>query len=167
MKEYAIENGDKVEKYHVAILFNKGTSSVPNWIQLAKSTENTISMNAETEDVDYIVDKNPTTLIKRYKPSLNNPLVMVKGSDDYEYFWPKFYNMPTGADANGEMLIVFMNEKDESGKYAAWKTNVTFVLETLDPVNSQLTLTTQVNGTIEAGLVTVTEGTPSFTPSEE
>lgn len=162
MIEYGIENGDKVEKYHVAILFNKGTKDAPIWIQLAKSTENTISMNSETEDVDFIVDKNPTTILKRYKPQLSNPLYLYKGSEDYEYFWPIFYNMPTGADANGEMLVVFMNEKT-GDKYAAWKCNVTFVLDNLDPANSQLTLTTQINGTIEKGSVTVTEGEPTFT----
>lgn len=161
MREYPIADGDKVEKYHVAILFNKGTKALPDWVQLAKATENTITMNAETEDVDFITDKNPTTLIKRYKPSLSNPLTLFKGSPDYEYFWPKFYNMPTGADANGEILIVFMNEKN-SDAYDAWKCETTFVLDNLDPVNSQLTFTTQLNGTIEKGTVTIEEGVPTF-----
>lgn len=166
MKEFSIADGDKVEKVHVAILFNSGTSLSPTWVQLSKSTENTITMNAETEDVDFITDKNPTTLIKRYKPSLNNPLTLFKGEADYEYFWPKFYGMPTGADANGEMLIVFMNEKDDDGNYAAWKADVTFVLDNLDPVNSQLTINTQVNGTITLGSVAVTGGTPAFTAAD-
>lgn len=170
MLEYGIENGDKVEKYHIAILFNKGTKDAPNWIQLSKATENTINLNAETQEFDYIVDKNPTTLIKKYKPSMSNPLTMVKGSPDYEYFWPKFYKLPTGADAGGECLIVFMNEPTSvSGggvKYDAWNCDVTFTLETLDPVNSQLTLTTQFNGTIIAGSVTVADGVPTFTPAE-
>lgn len=162
MVEFGIENGDKVEKVHVAILFNKGTAELPNWIQLSKSTENTISMNAETEDLDFIVDKNPTTVIKRYKPSLNNPLTMFKGSPDYEYFFPIFYKMPTGTQANGEMLVVFMNEETE-GEYLAWKANCTFVLDNLDPVNSQLTINTQVNGTVSFGTVTVADGVPTFT----
>lgn len=163
MKEYTIADGDKVEKYHVALLFNSGTSASPTWVQLSKSTENTITMNAETEDLDFITDKNPTTIIKRYKPSLSNPLTLYKGSEDYTFFWEKFYNMPTGADANAEMLVVFMNEKDSDDKYKAWKCDVTFVLDNLDPVNSQLSMTTQVNGTITLGTVTVTEGVPTFT----
>lgn len=167
MVEYKAADGDKLEKVHVAILFNAAMGEEsPSWVQLSKSTENTITMNAETEDLDFIVDKNPTTIIKRYKPSLNNPLTCYKGSPDYEYFWPKFYNMPTGADANGEMLIVFMNDEDSSGNYKAWKCGVTFVLDNLDPVNSSLTMTTQVNGTVEKGTVKVTGGTPAFTPAE-
>lgn len=166
MVVYHAENGDKIEKVHIAILFNKGTESAPEWVQLAKSTENTITMNAETEDLDFIVDKNPTTIIKRYKPSLNNPLTLYKGSPDYEYFWPKFYNMPTGADANGDMLIVFMNEEN-TGKFDAWRAGVTFVLDNLDPVNSSLTMTTQVNGTIVKGTVEIAEGVPTFTPAAD
>ena len=162
MKEYAIANGDKVEKYHIALLFNAGTKSERDWKQLCKATENTISLNPETEDLDFIVDKAPTTVIKRYKPSLNNPLTLYKGEDDYEYFWPKFYNLPTGSDANGEMLIVFMNEKN-TGKYDAWLCDVTYVLDSLDPVNSTLTCTTNINGTITKGTVTISEaGVPTF-----
>lgn len=158
MVEYGIENGDKVEKYHVALLFKDGA----NWKQIAKATENTISLNAETEDLDFIVDKSPTTIIKRYKPSLNNPLTLYKGDDDYNYFWPKFYNLPTGASANGEFLIVFLNEPTGNHKYAAWKCDVTYVLDSLDPVNSQLTFTVNVNGTTDRGQVTVTSGVPTF-----
>lgn len=165
MKVYDIKDGDKVEKYHIAILFNKGTKLAPNWIQLSKATENTINLNAETEEVDYITDKNPTTLIKKYKPTMANPLIMVKGSEDYEYFWPKFYALPTGADANGECLVIFLNEEND-GVYDAWKADVTFTIETLDPVNSQLTINTQFNGTIEPGTVAITEGVPTFTPAD-
>lgn len=166
MKEFEIANGDKLEKFHVALLFNKGTSEVPSWVQLCKATENTITLNAESEDYDFIVDKSPTTLIKRYKPSLSNPLTLFKGEEDYNYFWEMFYNLPTGAGSQGEMLIVFMNEKESSHTYKAWKCDVTYILESLDPVNSQLTCTTQINGTIAKGTVTVAEGVPTFTEEE-
>lgn len=158
MKEFEIANGDKVEKVHVALLFKNNGS----WVQLAKATENTVNLNPETENVDFIVDKNPTTLIKKYKPSLNNPLTMFKGEPDYECFFNMFYNLPTGADANGEVLVVYMNEKVATHQYKAWRCDATFVLENLDPVNSQLTVTTQFNGTIDRGTVTVTNGVPTF-----
>lgn len=166
MVEYKMKDGDKLEKVHVAILFNSGSSDSPTWVQLAKATDNTITLNAETEDLDYIVDKNPTTIIRRFKPSINAPLTCYKGSPDYEYFWQKFYDLPTGADANGEVLVVFMNDEDSEGNYKAWKCPVTFVLDNLNPVDSSLTMTTQFNGTIVKGTVKVTSGTPAFTPAE-
>lgn len=163
MKTYSIADGDKVEKYHIALLFNKSkTAGTYDWAQLAKATENSISLNPETEDLDFIVDKNPTTVVKKYKPSLSNPLTLYKGNEDYEFFWPLFYNLPTGAEANGKMLIVFMNEENTS-KYDAWLCDVTYVMDSLDPTNSQLSFTTNINGTIEKGTVTVSDGKPTFT----
>lgn len=166
MREYDIVNGDKVEKYHVALLLNAGTSASPRWIQLAKATENTINLNSETEDKEFIVDKIPTTLLKQYKPSMNNPLTLFKGEEDYEFFWDKFYNLPTGDGASGEVLIVFMNEPTGNHKYKAWKSGATFVLDNLDPVNSQLTMAINFNGTPYRGEVTVTDGNPVFVSDE-
>lgn len=168
MREYPIANGDKVEKYHIALLFNKGTAESPIWVQLAKAQENSISLNAETEDVEFIVDKNPTTLIKKYKPSLNNPLTLFKGEEDYDYFFNTlFYNLPTGAAADSQLLIVYMNEKVAEHQYKAWKCGCTFVLDNIDPVNSQLTCTTNCNGTIDRGTVTITNGVPAFESDED
>lgn len=168
MNTYAIADGDKVEKYHIALLFDASSTDTPEWKQLAKATSNSISLNAETEDLDFIVDKSPTTIIKRYKPSLSSQsLTLYKGEDDYDFFFPKFYNLPTGADANGKMLIVFMNESttvSSTTKFDAWLCDVTYVLETLDPVNSSLTFTVNINGTITQGKVEVdSSGDPTFT----
>lgn len=163
MVEYAIADGDKVEAKHVALLFNSGTKTEPTWVQLSKSTENTISPNPETEERKFITDENPRTLITRYSPELNNPLTLFKGEADYEYFWPKFYGLPTGAGAETEILVVFMNEKDTSGNYDAWKSDATLIMGDLDPNNSQLTFTVKFGGTIERGTVKVTSGTPAFT----
>ena len=169
MKEYGIESGDKVEKVHVALLFNKSKTSTPDWVQLAKATENTITMNAETESYDFITDKNPTTLIKKFSPQLTESLTLFKGEEDYNYFFDLFYNMPTGADAQGEILVVFMNEYTETGSgetkvknYKAWKSACTYVLDNLDPVNSQLNFSVQFNGTVAKGSVTIEDGEPTF-----
>jgi len=163
MKEYAIATGDKVEAKHVALLFNSGTKDSPTWVQLSKSTENTISPNPETEERKFITDENPRTLITRYSPELNNPLTLFKGEEDYAYFWPKFYDLPTGSGAETEILVVFMNEKDSDDKYDAWRSDVTLIMGDLDPNNSQLSFTVKFGGTITKGKVTVTSGTPSFT----
>jgi len=170
MTVYPIVDGDKVEKYHVAILFDKSTTDTPDYIQLCKATENTISLNPETEDRDYINMKTKETLVKSYKPSLSNPLTLIKGEDDYEYFWPKFYKLPTGAGANGKMLVVFTNEYTETGAgeskkrvYDAWLCNTTFIMQSLDPNNSQLTFDTNINDYV-TGTVEIVSGDPTFTP---
>jgi len=170
MVVYPISNGDKVEKYHVGILFDKSTTDTPDYIQLCKATENTINLNPETEDRDFINMKTKETLVKSYKPSLSNPLTLVKGDADYEYFWPKFYKLPTGASAKGKMLVVFTNEYTESGSgesatvtYDAWLCDTTFIMQTLDPVNSQLTFDTNINNWVEGTVTIDSDGKPTFT----
>ena len=160
-----LEEGGQVKKYHVAILSNAGTSASPSWIQISKSTDNTITMNAETVDRDFIVDTSATTILDRYKPSLNEPITLFKGEEDYEFFWEKFYNMATGDDAMGEVLVVFMNEEsgDEGTTFKAWKSNATFVCSDFNPVESTLTFDINFNGTVAKGTATVTEGVVSFT----
>lgn len=164
MKINTLADGEQLKKYHVALLVNKGTSDKPEWVQIEKSTDNTITMNAETEDRDYIVDVNPTTILTKYKPSLSEPITLYKGNPDYEFFWSKFYNMDVGSSAVSEILVVFMNEEPVSGKFNAWKCSCACVCDNLNPVDSTLTFTINFNGTVAKGYVEVDDsGNPSFT----
>lgn len=167
MKINTLAEGEQLKKYHVALLVNKGTSAKPEWVQIEKSTDNTITMNAETEDRDYIVDVNPTTILTKYKPSLSEPITLYKGNPDYEFFWSKFYNMDVGSSAVSEILVVFMNEEPASGKFRAWKCSCACVCDNLNPVDSTLTFTINFNGTVAKGYVEVDEsGNPGFTEGD-
>ena len=68
----ALDAGTMIKKYHVALFLNGGTTTGPEWKQIKKSTDNTITMNAETQTFDYITDESPTTEINRYAPSLSS-----------------------------------------------------------------------------------------------
>jgi len=103
----AVSDGTMLKKHHVGLWINGGTYEDPKWVRIKKSTENTITMNAETREVDYIVDENPTTILDKYKPSLSQPIVMYKGEPDFEFVFDKFFKQSVGADAEGEVLIVF------------------------------------------------------------
>lgn len=170
MKINTLEKGEQVKKYHVALLLNSGTSENPSWVQIEKSTDNTITMNAETEDRDFIVDVNPTTVLTKYKPSLSEPITLYKGNPDYEYFWKKFYKMDVGNSAVTEILVVFMNETGEKNTdaYEAWKCECACVCDNLNPVDSTLTFTINFNGTVSIGYVTVgsEDGIPTFSETE-
>lgn len=171
MKVNTLAEGEQLQKYHVALLMNKGTSSAPSWVQIEKSTDNTITMNAETEDRDFIVDTSPTTELKRYKPSLSEPVTLYKGNPDYEMLWDDFYNQKVGSSAVHELLVVFMNEtgtgSDDETTYKAWKYEAAFVLDNLNPVDGILTVSINCNGTVALGSVTVSSsGEPTFTAAE-
>ena len=158
----ALDAGTMIKKYHVALFLNGGTESAPEWKQIKKSTDNTITMNAETQTFDYITDEAPTTEINRYAPSLSQPITMYKGEPDYEFVFGKFFNQAVGAAAHSEILIVFYGA-DVSSAYKAWKASCILQIDNMNPVESTITATITFNGTTEKGTVVVTNGIPVFT----
>lgn len=151
-----------IKKYHVALFLNGSTTSVPDWKQIKKSTDNTITMNAETQSFDYIVDEAPTTEINRYAPSLSQPITMYKGEDDYEFVFDKFFDQAVGADAHSEILIVFYGA-DAASAYKAWKASCILQIDNMNPVESTITATITFSGTTDKGTAVVTDGVPVFT----
>lgn len=159
MAEMAV--GTMVKKFHELFFINAGTASVPVWKQIKKATDNTISMNAETSVRDYIVDESPTTVLERYAPGMSFPITMYKGEEDYEYFYTKFFNLHTGADAETEIL--FVDYAHGSTSFNAWKANCVVVIDTVNPVESTITANITINGTVDTGTATVTAGVPVYT----
>ena len=150
-----------IKKYHVALFLNGGTETVPVWKQIKKSTDNTITMNAETQTFDYITDESPTTEINRYTPSLSQPVTMYKGEPDYEFVFGKFFNQAVGAAAHSEILIVFYGA-DVASAYKAWKASCILQIDNMNPVESTITATITFNGTTDKGTAVVTNGVPVF-----
>ena len=106
-------------------------------------------MNAETREVDYIVDENPTTILDKYKPSLSQPIVMYKGEPDFEFVFDKFFKQSVGADAEGEVLIVFYGADGSTGRAKAWRSKCIFTIDSLNPVDSTITVGIDFAGTTE------------------
>ena len=157
-----------IKKHQIAVFINTGTSEVPAWKRIKKSTELTISMDPQTEDVDYIADESPTTELTQYKPSIEQPLKMIEGEPDFEAVWDYFYNMKTGEDAKTQYLIVFMFDKDGSGvdaKYKAWSGDAIISCSELNAVDSELNFELMFGGTVKKGTVTVTGTAPDYVPS--
>lgn len=156
----------KLVQSHMVIPFlNNGTKESPEWIQIKKTTDFSQSLNAETEDRKYINDKIATTEVLRYKPSESINLTMYKGEEDFELFFDLYKKLPTGDDAKKQILIVFLGadeDYDEEKQYDAQLSNCTLVMDTMDSVNSTLSVNINHNGTPEWGKVTFTDGVPSF-----
>ena len=162
----ALAAGTMIKKFHVALFLNTGTDVSPVWKQIKKSTDNTISMNPETQTFDYIVDESPTTEIDRYAPSLSQPLTMYKGEADYEFIFGKFFDQASGADAHSQILIVFYGA-DVSSEYKAWKCDCVLAMDNMNPVESTITVNITFNGTTDKGTAAVTAGVPVFTSTAQ
>ena len=159
-----------IKKHQIGLFLNTAASgaSSPSWTRIKKSTELTISLDPETEDVDYIADESPTTELKQYKPSIEQPLKMIKGEPDFEAVWPRFYDLKTGDEAKMDVLVVFIFDKEGTGataKHKAWKTRALVTFSELNAVDSQLSFNISFGGTIERGTCTLTGTAPDLVPT--
>ena len=153
---------EMVKKYHVA-LFIKDDND--NWVRVKKSTAFELSLNPETQDYDYLTDQNPTTELLRYKPSLSQAITMYKDEPDYEIVFSKFYKLDTGSQAKTDILIVFMLMGDSTNGYKAWKNEAVLTVQSMNTVDSTITVDINFGGTIERGtcLPDPTTHAPVFT----
>ena len=158
-----------IKKHQIALFFDSGTEpSSPTWKRIKKSTELTLSFNPETEEFDYIADENPTTELTKYAPSLEQPLKMYEDEPDFNFFWEKCYNLPTGTSAKVPMLIVFMFGASGSGpeaEYKAWKVDCMVSFNEMNGVDSELNFELLFGGNIDRGTVTVTGSSPDYVPT--
>lgn len=160
-----MDDGTKIKKFHNLVFINGGTPTVYDWKQIRKATDNAVTMNAETTEYDYIVDESPTLVLEKYKPGMSFPITMYKGEADYEFFYDKFYNLKTGADAESKILLIDYAHGTTS--YNAWLADCVVVIDSMNPVESTITANITMNGTIVQGTATVTAGVPVFTAATE
>ena len=71
--------GSLINRTKIAPFINRGTESVPDWLQLKKSTSFNLSLNPVTKTYSFISEENEVEEITGYKPSLPQEIVMFKG----------------------------------------------------------------------------------------
>lgn len=165
----AVTNPKLIKKHLIKPFLNGGTVQVPSWTQIKKATEFSRSMNPVTEERDYISDEHPTTEVMDYKPSEGLTITMYKGEEDFELLYRLYKERAIGADAQRELLIVYLFdsvEADDTIYYYAEKTNASITVDELNSSGSTLTATVYENGTATRGYVTIVDGSPEFTAGE-
>ena len=156
-----------IKKHLIGLFVNTAASGTAAFKRIKKSTELTLAMNPETEDYDYIADENPTTELSQYRPEIEQPLKMIKGEDDFEYFWDMFYEMKVGEEAKTDALVIFMfDSTEQSGTtyYKAWKVKTTVIFNEMNAVDSELNFNLNFAGNVIKGYASVhSSGSPTFT----
>lgn len=150
------------------------------WKRIMFSTAFSLSMNAETKTYSYISSDTDEEEVVSYKPSLNQSIVMHKGSDDYEYFFDMLFRRPVGSDAHKDVLIVFYQERlkdtdplcqketGDSGAetsiptWKAWEVDSVVKLNTLNTVDQTIEVDLSFNS-IKEGVMSVKGGKEVFT----
>ena len=154
-----------VKKHQIALFLNTSTTGTAAYKRIKKSTELTISLNPETVDYDYIADESPTTELDKYKPSINQPLTMYEGEDDFDYIFSLFKNMSVGNDAKTKVMVVFMFDGDATNGYTAWESDCVISITEMNGVASTITFSILFGGTVSKGTATISAGVPTFTES--
>lgn len=157
-----VPDGAKVKKHHVLYMINEGTAEAADWTRIGKSTESTITMNAETEQFDYIDQAVPTTDLVRYAPSFSHPITAYKGEPDFDFAWRMFYNLEVN-QAKKDFLIIYQNSEPTADTWEAWAGNVLCVVDSADWVAGIVTMSFSINGEPKLGTVVITDGEPVFT----
>lgn len=155
-----------IKKHLIRPFLNKGTSEVPDWVQIKKATEFTRAMNPQTEERDYIADEHPTTEVMDYKPSENLSITMYKGEPDFELFYDLYKKRAIGSEAQKEFLLVYIFDSstvESKTYYYAEKTNASVTVEELNASGKSLACNVYENGTPVKGYVTIENGEPTFT----
>ena len=160
------EQTQLIKKHLIRPFLNKGTSTVPSWVQIKKATEFTRAMNPQTEERDYIADEHPTTEVMDYKPSENLSITMYKGEPDFELFYDLYKKRAIGSEAQKEFLLVYIFDSstvESTTYYYAEKTNASVTVEELNASGKSLACNVYENGTPVKGYVTIEGGAPTFT----
>lgn len=155
-------------KKHLFALFILDKAS-SKWIRIRKATELNRSMNAVTEEYDYIADEFPTTEVTSYKPSEPVAVKTFKGAPDFDLLYDIYKKRATGADAHFDILSVYMFDSATSGNktyYYAEKEDSTLTIDSWDVSGTSLSANIAHNGTPLKGYVEITEGQPVFTEGD-
>ena len=160
------EQTQLIKKHLIRPFLNKGTSELPDWVQIKKATEFTRAMKPQTEERDYIADEHPTTEVMDYKPSENLSVTMYKGEPDFELFYDLYKKRAIGSEAQKEFLLVNIFDSstvETKTYYYAEKTNASVTVEELNATGKSLSCNIYENGTPVKGYVTIENGVPTFT----
>ena len=155
-----------IKKHLIRPFLNKGTSELPDWVQIKKATEFTRAMNPQTEERDYIADEHPTTEVMDYKPSENLSVTMYKCEPDFELFYDLYKKRAIGSEAQKEFLLVNIFDSstvESTTYYYAEKTNASITVEELNATGKSLSCNVYENGTPVKGYVIIENGKPTFT----
>ena len=127
------------------------------WKRIDYSTIFELTMNEQTEDMDYICFENAVTEVKSNKPELPQEIAIYEGNPIYDFMFGEFFNMPTGAQCKVPFLLCFGGTDKK-----AWRGMATITSKVLNTVDGKITFTIAMGGDIEKGTYTIEDGAPTF-----
>ena len=161
-------NEKKIKRSLFATFINTTPSGESNtYVRMGKGvTEQKISYNPTVNSEQYIDEDSATSSVDGYAPSINTPQTCYKDEAVFEYIDKLRRDRAIGADAETDILLVYMYASVTGGGYEAEKNKVAISIEEFggsaaDPVS--ITYTLNFVGDPVKGTAAVSAGTVTFT----
>ena len=156
----------KIKRSEFAAFLNTNPGSTPTYSRMGKGiTGQTISYNPATTSETYINEDAATTSIDSYAPSINTPQTCYAGEPVFEYVDGLRRSRAVGADAETDILLVYIYANEGSNAYAAEKCKAAISIEEFGGdggAPTSITYTINLNGDPEIGTATITDGSVTF-----
>ncbi len=157
----------KLKRTQFATFLNTGGKSEV-WSRFGKGvTSQSVAYNPTVNTEQYIDEDNATSSLDAYAPTINTPHTAYKGDPIFEYVDRLRRARAIGDDAIGEILMVYIYDKDETtGAYGAERQKVSISITDFGgDAGSPLSITYDLGfvGDPVQGTVTINDGVVAFT----
>ncbi len=160
-----------VERYKKLAFLNitpvKGENTSYDWAIVGRGIEELeVTYNAQKKTTKYIIDKNATTRINGYQPSIDAEQIAYFGDECFDFVDDIRYNMKTGDEATTQILLVDKYKEVSEGNFRAQVFDCTISINSDGgPADddSKVNYTIDINGDPINGTVAIANGVPTFT----
>lgn len=158
----------KVKRSEFATFLNTTPSEdTATWVRFGKGiTSQTISYNPETTSETYIDEDSGTTTIDSYAPTMDGAQTAYAGDGVFDYIDGLRQARAVGADAETEVLLIYIYDVGTGSAYKAEKQNVSIQIDDFGGEgggNVSINYTVNFVGESTTGTATITSGVPTFT----
>ena len=159
-----------VERYKKLAFLNitpiKGSNTSYDWAIIGHGIEELqVTYNSQKKTTKYIINKNATTRVNGYQPSIDAEQIAYYGDECFDFVDDIRYNMKTGDDAKTQILLVDKYKEESPGKFRAQVFDcVVSINNDGGPADddSKVSYTIDINGEPINGTITISEGKPVF-----
>ena len=156
----------KIKRSEFAAFLNTTPASEATYSRMGKGiTGQTIAYNPATTSETYIHEDAATTSLDSYAPSINTPQTCYAGEPVFEFVDGLRRSRAVGADAETDILLVYIYSASGSNGYAAERCKAVIAIEEFGGdggAPTSITYTISLNGDPEIGTATITDGKVTF-----
>lgn len=161
MAEVKITKNKVIPFLDISNTANTGTTWLPQWKRIDKSTIFDLAFNPQSTTEDYIAYETAIEEISGYQPELPQEIALYRGNAVYDYVESLCYNLEVGDALRVPFMLAWPPSED--GKIKAWQVkDCRLLLSNYNSVDGKVTFTLKIGGDIERGTVTIEDGTPTF-----